>query len=153
MYAFIFRMSKIKAVLSVVVMCAAVTAGVFALNSRETAQTNAVPGTSMETIDKQKEFLVSYGWETSEEPESVEEVLIPTEFDEVYESYNDIQKSQGFDLSEYKGERVKKWVYKITNHPESGTATATLLIKDGKLIGGDISTNKEGEQPGEFAKE
>ena len=76
-----------------------------------------------------------------EEPLEVKEIIIPAEFDDVYEKYNDIQKEQGFDLTAYCSKRVKKWTYKVTNYPNyegSDCIRATLLVFDGKVIGGDV---------------
>ena len=87
-------------------------------------------------------FLSQFGWEVSEDPLEVAEVIIPTEFDETYKAYNDIQKKQGFDLEKYKGTRVKRWTYEIKNYPgyagNSGCIRANILVCDGNVIGGDI---------------
>lgn len=89
-------------------------------------------------------FLSQYGWKIDEEPVEVTEVIIPSEFNEVYTSYNEIQKKQTMDLEPYKGKRVKKWVYEVKNYPgytqDSGLIRATLLIYEGMVIGGDISS-------------
>lgn len=91
--------------------------------------------------DSRIAFLAQFGWEVNEEPVEVSEVVIPGEFNEVYEQYNAIQKEHGLDLSKHRGETCKKWVYEITNYPQAGESVrATLLIADGKVIGGDISS-------------
>ena len=64
------------------------------------------------------QFLAQYGWTVSPTPAEVYEVEIPQTFDEIYEMYNDLQRSQGFDLSAYRGMRVKRWSYDITNYPD-----------------------------------
>jgi len=108
--------------------------------SLTTAAGTVYPG---ETNVQRREFLAHFGWETSEDPIEIVEVLIPQTFDEIYTSYNDLQKSQGFDLTRYRGKRVKKWIYSITNYPgESSGVLATLLIRDGVIIGGDISSER-----------
>lgn len=88
-------------------------------------------------------FLSQYGWDVNEEPIEVTEVIIPTEFNDTYNKYNDLQKQQNMDLEPYKGLRVKKWIYEIKNYPEhpsvNGSIRATLLIYDGMVIGGDVS--------------
>jgi len=82
-------------------------------------------------------FLSQFGWEVSEDPLEVAEVIIPTEFDETYKAYNDIQKKQGFDLEKYKGTRVKRWTYEIKNYPgyagNSGCIRANILVCDGNV--------------------
>ncbi len=92
------------------------------------------------------EFIKQFGWECSEEPSEIMEVLIPAEFDEVYERYNELQKSQGLDLSDYKGQRVKRWSYQITNYPgyeESSQIRINLLVCKGVVIGGDVCSLAE----------
>ena len=43
-----------------------------------------------------------------------------------------------------KGKRAKKWVYEVKNYPnyaaDSGCIRATLLVYDGLVIGGDVSS-------------
>ena len=89
-------------------------------------------------------FLSQFGWNVDEDPVEVSEVIIPSEFSGTYEEYNGIQKNQGFDLEPYKGKRAKRWVYEVKNYPgyaeNSGCIRATLLIYDGLVIGGDVSS-------------
>lgn len=70
-----------------------------------------------------------------------QEVRIPKEFNEVYQQYNAIQTSQGFDLTKYQGKNVMQYVYLVENYPEenSDPVYATLLLYKNKLIGGDLS--------------
>jgi len=87
-------------------------------------------------------FIKSLGWTVRADSAEVCEVLIPSEFDEVYTEYNKIQLGQGTDLTDYAGKRVKKWTYDVTNYdgyaPDSGCIKLNLLILDGKVIGGDV---------------
>lgn len=110
----------------------------------ETASTKSKMSTAASTAAERIQFLNQYGWEVKEEPISVTEVLIPEEFDQTYEDYNTIQKKQGMDLSKHKGKSVKKWTYEITNYPNSqATVQANLLVLNGKVIGGDVSSTEE----------
>ena len=96
--------------------------------------------TSARTADERVGFLAQFGWEVEPDPLDVRDVTIPAEFDEVFSSYNDIQKTLGFDLEGYKGCRVKKWEYAVTNYPDGvRNVKATLLIRNGTVVGGDIS--------------
>ena len=70
----------------------------------------------------------------------MKEVLIPDEFDEVFERYNKIQKEAGMDLSPYHGKRVKCWTYRVLNIPDQGEVMANLYVYKNKIIGGDISS-------------
>ena len=81
-------------------------------------------------------FLLDYGWEITTVPTEICEITIPKEFDDVYKRYNDLQKTQGFDLSEFAGKKVKRYTYDITNYPDG----ITILQYENKIIGGDICT-------------
>lgn len=91
-------------------------------------------------------FLQQFGWTVDPEPVEVAEVTIPAQFDEVYERYNQIQQEQGLDLTNYAGKTCKRWVYEVQNYPrQDQRVLATLLIYDGRVIGGDIgSANLDG---------
>lgn len=92
-------------------------------------------------IDIYRDFLYSFGWDTDETPVEISQVLIPSEFNETYNQYNDIQLSQGFDLTLYKGEAAVKYVFTVKNYPGlqgDSSVRATLLTFNGNIIGGDI---------------
>jgi len=101
---------------------------------------NYPPG---ETDAQRVEFLQGFGLETTGSPVDSREVTIPFEFDREYERYNGIQLDQGFDLSEFKGERAVRFTYEITNYPGYAEGVnhikANLLISQGRIIGGDVS--------------
>ena len=99
----------------------------------------------IKTNDDRVAYLGSFGWEVCEEPKQTQEGRIPTEPSEVFERYNDLQISQGFDLHEYSGKSVKRYVYEITNYPNSeDTYYATLLIYKNAVIGGDVCSSAQG---------
>lgn len=90
-------------------------------------------------------FLTTFGWEVGREALEIEDVTIPKEFDDVYKKYNELQKSQGLDLTKYKGKDVKRYTYLISNHPSGETEVyANLLIYKNKIIGGDVCSAKYG---------
>ena len=76
-------------------------------------KTNIKASTESERLS----FISQFGWEVDEDPVEVCEVIIPTEFDETYTQYNEIQIEQGFDLKIYSGMRVKRWTYSVKNYP------------------------------------
>ena len=84
-------------------------------------------------------YLEQLGWTVNSDAASVEELLIPEEFDESYDEYLALQSEQGFDLTAYCGKRVKRYTYEITNYPtgESG-AQVSLLIYKNTVIGGEV---------------
>ena len=74
--------------------------------------------------------------DVSETPYEVVEFTIPTEFNEVYNRYNELLKSAGYDISPYKGKTCKRYTYLIP----SENARANIIVYDGEIIGGDISS-------------
>lgn len=84
-------------------------------------------------------FLRQFGWEVKGEPIEVKEVTIPSEFDKIFMGYNEIQKRQGLDLSDYKKKKVTRYTYEITNYKEEdGVVYANLLVYRNRVIGGDL---------------
>lgn len=92
------------------------------------------------TNEERIAFLHQFGWEAEIEPIDLRDVTIPVEFDEVYQKYNALQKSQGLDLSLYPGKTCKLYVYAVTNYPGEEKINATLLVLNGRVIGGDLSS-------------
>ena len=90
--------------------------------------------------DARVQFLRNFGWDVSASPTESGQVRIPETKSEVYERYNTLQKSQGYDLSEYAGKTVMRYVYKVNNYPgATDPVYATLLVYKNKVIGGDIT--------------
>lgn len=85
-------------------------------------------------------FFKQFGWEVSPEPIETAEITIPTEFNEVYNNYNKLQKKLGLDLSKYKGKTVKRLTYKVLNHPMSSKTQVrgNILLYNDRVIAGDI---------------
>ncbi|MBE6547056.1 MAG: DUF4830 domain-containing protein [Ruminococcaceae bacterium] len=84
-------------------------------------------------------FLRQFGWEVQTEPKESVEVTIPAEFDKIFTGYNEIQKRQGLDLSDYKKKKVMRYTYEVTNYEgANGTVYANILVYRNKVIGGDV---------------
>ena len=84
-------------------------------------------------------FLGQFGWTVEETPVESTTVTIPREFDKVFAAYNELQRTQGLDLSAYGGKTVERYTYTVTNYEgHEGTVLANLLVCRGRVIGGDI---------------
>jgi len=98
----------------------------------------AVP--SVSDNDARVQFLKDFGWEVSTSPVESGQVRIPENTSEAYARYNALQKSQGYDLTQYAGKTVMRYVYKINNYPNATDPVyATLLVYKNQIIGGDIT--------------
>ena len=87
-------------------------------NSSETPDTAQEPvAVDVKTNEGRVAFLASFGWEVAEEPVQTQEVRVPTEPNEVFQRYNELQISQGYDLTQYSGKTLRRYVYTVTNYP------------------------------------
>lgn len=142
MFVYSVKSAKLKKIgLAVIIVVAVAALIYFTADNKPTARDGAV-SLKAGSADERLAFLSQFGWEVEEEPVEVSEVMIPAEFDEDYEKYNEIQKGQNHDLSTYKGKRVKRWTYAVKNYPgyesRSDVIQANLLVYNGMVIGGDI---------------
>ncbi len=96
---------------------------------------------SADSESERQEFIALNGWEVGEEPAMVISIVIPEEFDELYNGYNDLQKAQGFDLSDYRGKVCTQYSYDLTNYPDAASPVRlNLVVYKGDVIGADISS-------------
>ncbi len=95
----------------------------------------------VKTNEDRINFLAQFGWETEKAPSDERQVTIPSEFDEVFAGYNEIQKAQGLDLGRYAKCEATRYTYVVTNCDEwDGLVYAHLLVYRDTVIGGDISS-------------
>lgn len=112
---------------------------IFSLGSRAVTASAEVNG--LGSNEDRIAYLNSLGWEVSPSALTSEELLIPQNFDDSYASYLALQTEQGFDLTRYCGERVKRYTYQITNYPGGESqAQAVLLIYRDRVVGGQVQS-------------
>ena len=129
-----------KKVIAILAAVAALIIGLIALtgDGNDSAATSA--GSTVSPNDDRVKFLSDMGWEGTTSPAETSQVRIPQEQSEVFDRYNALQKSQGYDLGAYAGKNVMRYVYKVENFPGSTEPVyATLLIYKNQIIGGDIT--------------
>ena len=162
MFIWSFRMSKKELIIIAVGLVIFILGIVLILCAAGSDTASTVLGagytTSVPDEASRAEFLEQFGWRINPEPVSVKEVHLPSSMTGRFAEYNALQVRQGFDLTGFCGQRVKLWTYEVTNHPAGGKALATLIICDGQVIGGDISSTKtdgfsHGFDPARFTAE
>ena len=128
-------MKKILMVLAAV--AALIVSAVLLLGDSSGTETSA-PAVS--SNDARIQFLKDFGWDVTTSPVETGQVRIPEESSEVFDRYNALQKSQGYDLTQYAGKKVMRFVYKINNYPGATEAVyATVLVYKNAIIGGDVT--------------
>ena len=100
----------------------------------------ATATTAVSGNDARVKFLTDMGWDVSTSPTESGQVRIPEQQSEIFSRYNTLQKSQGYDLSQYAGKSVMRYVYKVNNFPgATDPVYATLLVYKNQIVGGDIT--------------
>ena len=85
------------------------------------------------------QFLAQFGYVVDETPVETCEVVIPKEFDRVFAAYNELQKGEGLDLSRYKGKKMMRYTYNVTNYDGyTDPVYANILVYKNKVVGGDV---------------
>ncbi len=130
-----------KRVLAFVILAAVVAAACFFLRTQGQSSPEPVQVFG-ETNEERLAYLQSFGWQTKAQPTETREVMIPAEFNDVYQNYNAMQQAQGFDLAPYAGEVCTQYKYHITNYPGETEVYATLLVYGRLIIGGDLACAK-----------
>ena len=93
----------------------------------------------IKTVDDVVSFLAQFGWEVEKTPVEEVKIKIPAEFDKVMNSYNELQRKQGLDLSKYRDREVTRYTFKVTNYPDyNGSVMANVIVYKKKVIGGDL---------------
>ena len=137
MFVMTAKVDKKKIVFALAAAALILVALIALFGGKETAAT-ASPGLS--SNDGRVQFLTSFGWDVAASPVESGQVKIPAENSEVFDRYNALQKSQGYDLSQFAGKTVMRYVYKIRNYPgATDPVYATLLIYKDQVIGGDVT--------------
>ena len=96
-------------------------------------------GGGLDTPEERAEYLASLGWEVNDQPIETLSVTLGETLEEPYLSYNDLQRSQGFDLTRYCGQTLSRYTYVVTNYPDASLpCQADLYVCGGVLAAGDI---------------
>lgn len=131
------KFSRKRAVAAIVFM-GLVMAVLIVLVGRAPEEPEA-PLPKLTTHEEQAAYLQSLGWEVEPEPIETLQFLLPAELEEPYRSYNELQLSQGFDLTKCCGKQVSRCTYTVTNYPgQAEGVQANLYICEDAPVAGDI---------------
>ncbi len=138
MFVMTTKIDKKKIAIVAAAVIAVIAAAMLLFGGSDSAAT-AAPSTVASNDDRVK-FLESFGWEVVTSPTETSQVRIPAQSNEIFDRYNALQKSQGYDLSQYAGKTVMRYVYKINNFPGATEPVyATILVYKNQIIGGDVT--------------
>ena len=135
------KVSKAKLIAVICILAAIVAIAAVVLSGDGSTEEEAAPAVSVSTNEGRIAWLAEYGWTVDAQPVEAQDITIPKEMDEVLTRYNELQRSQGYDLSRFAGKQVKRYVYTVTNYEGAAEPVyATLLIYKDAVIGGDVTS-------------
>lgn len=98
---------------------------------------------SAKNTEEQMNFLGQFGYTAIAESEQTDEIIIPCDFNEVYEEYNVLQKQIGLNLENFKGKNVLRVRFELKDSEEK---YAVLLIYNGKVVGAHLTNGEYGQR-------
>ena len=132
------KFSKKKAVFSAVIF-GTVMAGLILLAGRLSATPIEPDVPQLDSNEARVAYLHSLGWEVFPEPVETLQFLLPATLSEPYTTYNQLQLSQGFDLSACCGKQISRYTYTVSNHPDRAEGVqANLYLCEEIPVAGDI---------------
>ena len=96
-------------------------------------------GIDLSTNAKRVDYIKTLGVTLTSDDYTSKNTVIPCEFGAVYNKYNALQGSAGYDLSRFKGKEVTVYTYNC-----KGDKVVNLIVFKDKLIGGDIAETSFG---------
>ncbi len=93
---------------------------------------------SIQTNEDRISAISAFGYDVLPDAVEVKDIVIPEKFNDVYENYNQIQIKSGFNLKNYSGEKATLYKYQLRD--STAIEYVNLIICDGVIIGGDISS-------------
>lgn len=130
------RFTRKKAVFAVLLLGAVMALAIFLTAGRSTEEPTSM---CLDTNEARVEYLESMGWQVEQEPLETLQFLLPKTLEEPYLSYNELQDSQGFDLSTCCGKQVARFTYAVTNYPDRPTGVQlNLYICENQPVAGDV---------------
>lgn len=147
MFVYTIRASTLK-FFGCIILCIAVLVLLLTLGNAETVYASVegreINYGGMKTNEDRVAFIEGFGIKVKEDPVTEESFTMPEDFDRVIQGYNQIQKTQGLDLSKYTRKRVTHYAYEVTNYDSEGAVYVNLLVYRNRIIAADISSVSDG---------
>ena len=143
MFIFSIRASSIR---FFAILALAFAVLIFVLASGNTvfasaAASGEVDFSGIKTEDDRVAFIEQFGIRVKGASTDSCDFVMPENFDRVIMGYNEIQKTQGLDLSKYAGKRVTRYTYAVEDYEGyEGEVFVNLLIYKSRVIGCDVSS-------------
>ena len=144
---FVFRVHKRQAInilwtaaIAAVIAAAVVSLAFFRMTG---ATQESVGNISLSAENGCAEFLKQLNLTADAAKTEKKKITVPSEFNEVYAAYNELQAAAGLDLTPYRGREAELLSVPLKNSEE---AYAVLLVHGGRVIGGHLTSGKYGDE-------
>lgn len=143
MFVYSVRASTVK-FFGVIVLTLALLVGALIIGRTGTVTVSAETGVNfsdMKTNEDRLAFISQFGITLSGDPKEEVEFRVPDELEGVLADYNELQKSQGLDLTKYKNKKVTRYTYEIDGYGDyTGPVCVNLIIYRNTVIACDVSS-------------
>ena len=144
MFIYSIRASTLR-IFAVIVIAIAALAIIVALGASDTSalsvSNESVDFDGMKTNSDRLKFISQFVNGVSGEPSESVTFSVPENFDRIMLSYNEIQKSQGLDITKYKNKKVTRYTYELDKWGEDEVPVfINLIVYRNKVIACDISS-------------
>ena len=142
MFIYSVRASSLK-FFAVLILTVAILSGIW-LSAEGTIAVSAKGGinfSGIKTDEDRRNFAQSFGIKLKEDESESLSFVMPENFDRVLMGYNELQRSQGLDLSKYARKKVTRYTYKVAEYEGyNGEVLVNLIVYRDRIIGCDISS-------------
>ena len=143
MFIYSVRASSLRFFAVIILTVAALLGIIFFTGSEATAYTatTEVDFSGIKTNEDRLEFISKFVQGVSGEPCESVSFSVPESFDRIMLAYNEIQKSQGLDITKYKNKKVTRYTYEVEKWGEDEVPVfINLIVYRNKIIACDVSS-------------
>ena len=143
MFVYSVRASGVK-FFAIILAALAVLIGVLISGDSVYAASVAVGDVDFSGIKTEEDriaFIESFGIKVDKSSGTSIDFLMPENFDRIMIGYNEIQKTQGLDISRYAKKKVTRYTYEAVDYGDyDGAVFVNLLVYRSTIIGCDVSS-------------
>ena len=144
MFIYSIRASTLR-FFAVIILTVAALIAIVAVGNYESqalsASSESVDFSGIKTNEDRLKFISQFVPGVSGEAKESVSFSVPEDFDRIMLSYNEIQKSQGLDITKYKNKKVTRYTYELEKYGEDEVPVfINLIVYRNKIIACDISS-------------
>jgi hypothetical protein len=143
MFVYSVRASSVR-FFGVVILTLAVLVGALVIGRSDAVAASGSAGVDfggIKTNEDRIAFINQFGITVSGDPKEEVEFRVPSKLEGVLADYNELQKSQGLDLTRYKNKKVTRYTYEIDGFGDyTGPVCVNLIVFRNRVVACDVSS-------------